>query len=107
MLTYRRAETEGRLAARGLELDNFRRQQDIFLSSEKRKSPAQRGIGFLLEVKIILTNTKKPCARAFHLTVSFVSVTSNTSKRKTNIGIPMISPQMPKKCSEKINTIKV
>lgn len=34
-------------------------------------------------------------------------VTSSISNKKTNIGIPMISPQIPIKCSEKINTINV
>src|SRR5689334_4573562 len=34
-------------------------------------------------------------------------VTSKTSNKKMKIGIPIISPHTPKKCSEKINTIKV
>lgn len=34
-------------------------------------------------------------------------VTSKTSNKKMKIGIPIINPHTPKKCSEKINTINV
>jgi hypothetical protein len=44
MLTYRRAETEGRLAARALELDNSRSQKDIFLSDRKSGSALFSGV---------------------------------------------------------------
>lgn len=41
------------------------------------------------------------------LRVSSSLFTSSTSSKKIKIGIPIIRPHIPKKCSEKIRTINV
>ena len=47
------------------------------------------------------------CSNDYYGTSVFPSSISNISNRKMNIGIPMINPHIPRKCSENNRMMKV
>ena len=58
----------------------------------------------IYSIRLSLSSLTAACFRS---SSSGEDVTSRISNRNIKIGIPMINPQTPRKCSEKINTMNV